>query len=323
MSLIGLSDFLPSLNILNAVNNRLTNFDGVPLETRELNLSQNIICDHLSNISCFKSLLTLDLSGNKITTMDSFKELYGLKKLNLAGNRIKKLVGLRYIETLDLSHNLLDGVLDFEPLEFSYLTDLNLSDNCLESLKGIGAVGLKKLLINNNHFDSELRFTDSEDLQWLELVGNSKKIILNLQDDLNLLKYLSFDGNITIIGNFPRLKELHIEREYDLKILKDGEDLHINPKLESLTVDNSGLAHDHLYMIIKKFPFLKKLDLRNNLVHGSFSYLVDFLTNYSSTLKVFNIDNNPLASYIKTDLQKKRYKEMILQIMRGNIDDEN
>ncbi|XP_074581101.1 uncharacterized protein LOC141837626 [Curcuma longa] len=57
---------------------------------RSVNLSGNMIA-HISSGSLPKSLLTLDLSRNKITTIEGLKELLRLRVLNLSYNRISRI----------------------------------------------------------------------------------------------------------------------------------------------------------------------------------------------------------------------------------------
>lgn len=318
-SLIGLNEFLPCLVNLNLKSNKITNFDGIPLNIKELNLSRNLICDHLSNISNFKNLSSIDLSFNKISRMDSFDNLKFLKKLNLSNNKIKKLSNLNNVEILNLSNNQLNGVLDFKNFEFNNLIELNLSKNNLNLIKNLNSIkNLKILKVNNNNLKNLNKLNST--LHHLELVGNSIKLNLGSNDELIFLKNLHIDGNINLIGNFLHLKIFHVENYYSLTFLKSYDNnIIINPNLDNLSIINSNLTHKNFNDILLKFPNLTKINFKNNLIHGNFLNLVNFLANYKGILKFFNLDDNPLITYLKTDDQRNRYKEMISQIMNDNI----
>ncbi|CAL9059689.1 uncharacterized protein LOC135651854 [Musa acuminata AAA Group] len=106
---------------------------------RSVNLSGNLIV-HISPGSLPKSLHMLDLSRNKIGTIEGLRELTRLRVLNLSYNRISRIGhGLSYctlIKQLYLAGNKLSGVEGLHRL--LKLTVLDLSFNKITTAKALG-----------------------------------------------------------------------------------------------------------------------------------------------------------------------------------------
>jgi len=145
------------------------------------------------NIGQLIHLSTLTLTSNKLRQIpDEIKTLENLRHLNLSYNQIKFLnedlfLKLNQLETLNLSHNLLENLPTFST-ENKKLAILNLSHNQLENLPD---------------FPAEL-----ENLSHIDLSSNQFKVFPNTLLKINSLKFILIDSNqLTEIPN--ELSQLH------------------------------------------------------------------------------------------------------------------
>lgn len=208
----------------------------------------------------------LDLSSNKLETINE-SMLTGpgyttLVSLDLSYNKIAKISSttfsrLRYLESLDLSHNSLE-VLPEDCFSSSPLGDIDLSNNKLLDIavdiftsKGQG----KSLNVDlsNNMLSTITRHHEKSipNIQNLNLSGNRLTSVPNLQGIP--LRYLNLDGNPLVKvekGDFTGLKDLiHLSlsglrgfRELSPHSFKELQalqvlDLSNNPNLKSLTAE--------------------------------------------------------------------------------------
>ncbi|XP_037096721.1 leucine-rich repeat and immunoglobulin-like domain-containing nogo receptor-interacting protein 2b [Syngnathus acus] len=127
--------------------------EGVPIETRVLDLSKNklrIITP--DNFSSFHLLEDLDLSDNLISVVEigSFRSQLALRSLNLRSNAIQLvpagvLSGLGNLTGLDLNHNRLVVLLDHAFQDLRKLASLQVGDNELVFISQRAFVGLSGL----------------------------------------------------------------------------------------------------------------------------------------------------------------------------------
>lgn len=249
----------------------------------------------------------LDLSSNKLETINE-SMLTGpgyttLVSLDLSYNNIAKISSttfsrLRYLESLDLSHNSLE-VLPEDCFSSSPLGDIDLSNNKLLdiALDVFASKGQGKPLnvdLSNNMLSKITRNHEKSipNIQNLNLSGNRLTSVPNLQGIP--LRYLNLDGNpLAKIekGDFKGLKGLihlslsglHDFRElspYSFKELPALQvlDLSNNPNLRSLTAEVifglnsiqelnlSGTGVSSLpKTVLKYLPSLKSITLRKNI----------------------------------------------------------
>jgi len=108
----------------------------------------------LPELSLFKNLRELDLSGNLLT--DEVKELNSLnflKNLNLSFNKIQNLWKLpKRIEILNISHNLIKVVPESVAKGLKNVTTLDISNNKLESFQNFEHMHRIKRLVAKNNF---------------------------------------------------------------------------------------------------------------------------------------------------------------------------
>ncbi|KAJ5102250.1 hypothetical protein NUU61_004472 [Penicillium alfredii] len=133
-----LSDFCPRLEELDVSENDIGQLSGVPSSLRTLKIPRNCLSNltpwgHLTNLQY------LDVSGNDIETLDGFSSLIHLRELKANDNQIRNIDGildLNGLLSLKLSNNSVTAV-DFEGSELTRLRDLDLSHNCLTSVRNI------------------------------------------------------------------------------------------------------------------------------------------------------------------------------------------
>ena len=107
----------------------------------------------LSELERFRNLTELDLFGNRLQTeVPELLKLPFLKKLNLANNKMSEVWKLPpTLEILNLSYNSLKRLDQSVFKTLSNLTTLEVSNNGLESLDGLGqAARLKRFIAKNN-----------------------------------------------------------------------------------------------------------------------------------------------------------------------------
>ncbi|XP_034381008.1 LOW QUALITY PROTEIN: leucine-rich repeat and immunoglobulin-like domain-containing nogo receptor-interacting protein 2b [Cyclopterus lumpus] len=136
--------------------------EGIPIETRVLDLSKNklrIITP--DNFSSFLQLEDLDLSDNLISVVEpgSFRSQLALRSLNFRSNLLQLvpvgvLSGLTNLTRLDLSHNRLVVLLDHAFQDLRRLTSLEVGDNELVFVSQrafTGLLGLQSLTLERSN----------------------------------------------------------------------------------------------------------------------------------------------------------------------------
>lgn len=136
--------------------------EGVPIETRSLDLSKNklrIITP--DNFSSFLQLEDLDLSDNLISVVEpgSFRSQLALRSLNFRSNLLQLvpagvLSGLTNLTHIDLSHNRLVVLLDHAFQDLRRLMSLEVGDNELVFISQrafTGLLGLQSLTLERSN----------------------------------------------------------------------------------------------------------------------------------------------------------------------------
>lgn len=136
--------------------------EGIPIETRVLDLSKNKLRTITpDNFSSFQQLEDLDLSDNLISVVEpsSFRFQIALRALNFRSNLIQLvpvgvLSGLTNLSRLDLSHNRLVVLLDHAFQDLRKLTNLEVGDNELVFISQrafTGLLGLQSLTLERSN----------------------------------------------------------------------------------------------------------------------------------------------------------------------------
>ncbi|XP_051934546.1 tsukushi [Hippocampus zosterae] len=214
---------------------------AIPLDTAFLDLSSNALGHLTDNMLAgpgYTTLVSLDLSSNNIT--------------KVSPNALSK---LRYLETLDLSHNDLEGL----PPDCFFglpLAEVDLSHNNLRDFNMsafVAKVNSKPVSVDLSHNKLASISTTPHGklvhIQNLNLTGNRLSGIPNL-GGLEILRYLSLDSNPIVAieeGDFAHLTDLVFLSLSSLRQLREIEsnsfkglrslqvlDLSNNPKLKTL-----------------------------------------------------------------------------------------
>ncbi|KAJ5120740.1 uncharacterized protein N7515_010128 [Penicillium bovifimosum] len=154
-----LNEFCPRLEELDVSDNEIGQLSGIPSTLRTLKIPRNCL-SNLTPWGHMVNLQYLDVSGNDIETLDGFSSLIHLRELKANDNRIRNIDGildLNGLLSLKLSNNSVTAV-DFEGSELTRLRDLDLSHNCLTSVRNVEWLpSLATLDLSANHitqFDS-------------------------------------------------------------------------------------------------------------------------------------------------------------------------
>ncbi|KAM4624734.1 leucine-rich repeat and immunoglobulin-like domain-containing nogo receptor-interacting protein 2b [Polymixia lowei] len=169
--------------------------EGIPIETRGLDLSKNKLRSITpDNFSSFQQLEDLDLSDNLISVVEpgSFRSQIALRSLTFRSNFIQLipagvLSGLSNLTRLDLSHNRLVVLLDHGFQDLRKLASLEVGDNELVFISQrafTGLLGLCTLTLER----SNLTVVPTEALAHLHSLVKLRMLYLSI----NFLKPYSF-----------------------------------------------------------------------------------------------------------------------------------
>ncbi|KAL4310553.1 hypothetical protein GQ457_01G033300 [Hibiscus cannabinus] len=329
-------NYLTNLKRLYLSGNRIEAFNLAELE--ELDLSSNLFRNNTFSflfLKKFSSLEFLNMEGNKLEGSLDIKEssnLRNLKKLDLSGNRIEslesfkdgdtKLMLLTHLEELHLDSNLfnnsvfaslnwisnlkslsinqnqLEGSLDMKDLDvFAYLRELDLSGNQLKDFvihEGLGY--LKKLQVldlSENAFEGMLP----------HCLGNMTSLReLDISDN-------QFSGNLTLLANLTLLTSISLARNH-FQIPMSLEPLVNLPNLKVFSGDENKMVMGPSF--VPKFQ-LEFISLSNCITSQELG--LEFLTflyhqhelryvdlsgnNFSGRVPFWLLRNNAKLEYLK------------------------
>lgn len=216
-------------------------FETAPLKSLQrqyffvsyVDLSHNQIQEIPSGDSIMVNIKKLDLSYNPINA-ESVKNILSepktVRELNLAGTGIKEILSLEtpFLQSLNLSDNLLTSIDDTIFERATLLENLNLSSNKLKNLKVLSKIwpklpSLQVLDVSNNSFEviaqgdfDSLEMLRELSIQTLEKCSRIEKNAFKNLPNLSLLKafdypilgYMDVQG---ILAELPGLESLDIE----------------------------------------------------------------------------------------------------------------
>lgn len=300
-SVKGLSAVLPFLKTVNLDGNKLTSLDGLSSSLLDLSLSRNGLKDKAMAFNKKEfQLQSLDLSCNDISSLLEFQSLRNLKQLFLSGNNIHTLRSLHNVEILDLSNNDLSGDLDFGEVSFETLKRLNLSGNRITRIKGLNLRDLEELDISRNPGLVKIEHSNSfKNLLRINLFGcsNIKSLDVNI---FPRLLALSVDGTVELKGQLNRLLDLQVQNSNGSKWLTENKNLSISNGLQGLTMKNCSLKTvREIRNLYRLFPNLKKLDLEDNDIDGSFGELYETLSKFKA-LVIIEMNGNTIREKLRT-----------------------
>ncbi|XP_069496124.1 tsukushi isoform X2 [Ambystoma mexicanum] len=248
---------------------------------------------HILPVSIPLDTSYLDLSSNRLSTINesmlSGRGYTTLVNLDLSYNQITKISSttfsrLRYLESLDMSHNSLELLPD-ESFSNSALGDVDLSNNKLVEIKMevFTSRGQRKQMnvdLSNNHISSVLKSNERKlpNIQTLTLAGNRLHSVPNLQGIP--LRYLCLDAN-------PIAK---IEKQAFMGL----------KGLIHLSLSNLHKLTEITPFSFKELPTLQVLDLSNNPNLKSLNAEVFFGLN---SLQELNLSSTNVMSLPKDTLK--------------------
>ncbi|KAJ5295759.1 hypothetical protein N7508_010580 [Penicillium antarcticum] len=291
-----LNEFCPRLEELDVSDNDIGQLSGIPSSLRTLKIPRNCL-SNLTPWSHLVNLQYLDVSGNDIETLDGFSSLIHLRELKANDNQIRNIDGildLNGLLSLKLSNNSVTAV-DFEGSELTRLRDLDLSHNCLTSVRNVDWLpSLATLDLSANQITSlespaslislrALKLSDNY-LESLDVRAFSSVSLLYLdQNHLSTVTGLENCHNLEVLSlreQTPREKDPSFTIDLDLGLIKDIRKVFLSSnKLSSETLSPSApllrlqlldLAACTLKSIpsdfAMSFPNLKVLNLNFNSV---------------------------------------------------------
>lgn len=234
---------------------------------RQLYLTRNNIRYISQTLHFYTDLETLDLSRNRLVTLESkcFERQKKLRKLHLGRNIIGNLTsnsffGLKALRTLVLNGNLLEEIANRTFVHLRTLEELDLVGNRLTAISEEAFVGLNNL--------RTLRLGEN----LLSRLPTSSTFAPTARS----LRSLSLDGNPLLsisvrsaFGSLPALSELSVEgcRLRDVGATASGETIHVFEGLRNLTVlklGNNALTYLPSPDEWKHVARLQELVLSNN-----------------------------------------------------------
>jgi len=187
------------LQYLDVSNNKLTclvHLGGIK-HLIKLNASNNCL-KKMFDFSPMANLEVVDYSHNQIEVIENVIFNPYVKHLCLDDNKIKKIEGLfsnKSLTSLSLRQN---AIVLIENLDGLNLEELNLSQNNISKISGLGKLpNLKELDLSKNHIQHLVGLQNIESLRFLNLSLNNIVKVLQLQfiERLNLLTELDFSFN--------------------------------------------------------------------------------------------------------------------------------
>lgn len=228
--------------------------DGIPIETRILDLSKNRIqAINPDDFAAYPHIEELDLSGNIIAYVEpgAFNALFSLHSLSLKSNRIKLLslgvfTGLSNLTTLDISDNKIVILVDYMFQDLHNLKSLEVGDNEL-------------VYISHRAFNGLLAL-ESLTLERCNLTLVPTDALSHLHNLVSLhMRYLSISSlHPYSFKKLFRLRHLEIDNWPSLDVFP-ANTLH-GLNLTTLSVTNTNLS-TFPYQALRHLPYLTHLNL--------------------------------------------------------------
>lgn len=279
-----------------------------------LDISSSSICEAPAFIGNLINIVKLDLSSNELETLPlSFANCHHLTDLILSHNKFVQvpqciIVGMRSIQTLDLSHNqLLD--ISIKPFCVEQLLTLNISNNSKlnilpQWLWSIECNALESLdisftnCLNNIAMDPYLNmYGIGKHLKYLYLSNTNANLQkLDFVKKLKNLRKLILDNTDTMVRkyhNYNDFCDIPLVFNYRFKFI------------DSLSMINVNLSSigQHVYFCL---PSLRFLNLSNN----SIVLLPDSVSELTN-LEVCDFSNNQISAIPESFKSLKSLKSLI------------
>jgi len=217
-------------------------FTRLELENKELRSLDG-------DLKSFKDLQFLSLAHNELTSLEPLKVLQFLSAVNAQKNSITSITNfgaeLKYLELLQVDYNQIE---ELKGYNLPTLKALMMSSNLVtgfQNLESKDAVELETLDLSNNIVTSLAGIGFFKELRTLNLYGNKLDSVEGIHD-LPRLEMLNLGDNqlttkdIDVLAGLPELRELVLagNASIDADLGEDGALMQIILKLPMLTVFN-------------------------------------------------------------------------------------
>lgn len=270
----------------------------------------------LTGLEKFKNLvkiiqIDLDLSGNTLSSqVTSMLELKFLKKLNLARNSISFIWELpKSLEQLNLSENFITS-LDYNIQSLSKLEYLDVSQNCIGSLKGVGMLkGLRSLYAGKNKICELDGIFECCELVEVDLKGNNCEE-LDRVFAMESVMVASFRGNPCTYDLVSASKTYNFTEDIEGIFYKNLDKIQL-PKFSKFKVVGKKLK--------KKFPEPKKRSMyRSRLT--SMQEIYEQVISEDPEMESLNSSASEENTLITEDFKKPQVSKLQLDKIDGSLD---
>ena len=250
-------------------NNFITQIEEIPQTCSKLSLSNNKISFINSKFFSNLQLKYLDLSFNRIISLQGFEKFKLLEELNLSNNyigdeQLNYLTYLTKLKTINLSNNNLRSE-EVKNLIYKIKTlqKINLANNNIEQLIFEKSNGLIELDLDNNKISFlSFKCNSGNKFDFLMYLSANENRIQNVEGINNLinLEYLSLSVN--------EIREINIKKLNKLKYLQLKsnllENFVINKSNQLLQYIDVSFNNINSFTIFGEYNALKNLILDNN-----------------------------------------------------------
>ncbi|OLS14252.1 MAG: leucine-rich protein [Promethearchaeota archaeon CR_4] len=258
-----------------------------------------------------RDLISLELDGNQIQTLEGLECCISLQKLSLRNNLIRDIKGfdtLENLQYLNLAQNhicRIEGLKSLEKLE-----KINLRNNIIEDIEGLETLAnLRTLDIGHNAITQICNLDILQSLLTLDLSGNKIMRIEGLSSLGNLDNFDLSDNLLSTISGLESLTDLQylnlshnqIPRIQGLNMLEELRELYLSHNLLSCIEGLDALKNlQKLSLGNNKIAQVEGLD---NLIHLGELYLQNNQITrakgfgFLPALKILHIAQNPLEDW--------------------------
>jgi protein phosphatase 1 regulatory subunit 7 len=226
---------LKRLRSLQLRNNRITRIEGIDrMRIETVDLERNAI---ESAAGLPKLVKVVNLSGNRISSLDGLSGLNRLQSLDLAGNEIDSIAGIsnkisRNIKHLSVGGNIsrIEGIDDFKDLEYLYL------GKHISRIEGLDSLGnLEVLNLAGNDIRKIEGIDNLKNINEIDLEGNKIERIEGLEN-VSLGSLMLGDNEISSIDEEMIGKVAGIFEMYVMNNKLDGKQIEMLKRIPGANV---------------------------------------------------------------------------------------
>ncbi|XP_065826965.1 leucine-rich repeat-containing protein 23-like isoform X2 [Oscarella lobularis] len=205
----------------------------------------------LEDLSCVDQLERVDLSRNRLKSLEGLRNCVNIKWLNVAKNQLSSLDGLRYLKNM---------------------TVFNASGNKISSTNPIKKLkGLKALILSGNEIRNADEVKRFKQLNTLVLSNN--ELTKFFASRLVNLEKLSLSHNL--LPSIPLIPKLSLLRELrlnDNRIKAVPDQIVLNAQLVIVDLGNNRIKRLAHALPLGQLPLLKNLNLKGNPICSESGY---------------------------------------------------